>query len=97
MSDKPTSVKKAAKKTATKAAKAPVTDTSATTTAPLSAAAKRGSVLTPLTIKKILAFIGGDPDTVIEVSKKSLVDAKTRNARAAAAKDLASLNDLDDL
>lgn len=96
MANPSTPAKKAAKKTATKTAKASAA-TTPEASAPASAAAKRGSVLTPLSVKKILAFVGGDPETVIEVSKKSLVDAKTRNARAAAAKDLESLNDLDDL
>lgn len=82
---KKTPAKKAARKTAAKA------------TTPAKEATEdkgRGAVLKPMSIKDILQYIGGDENTVIAVSKKSLVDAKTKNTRAEA---LAALEDDDDL
>lgn len=77
--------KKLAKKTVRKSA--PKADP-ATPPAGLSAQAKRGAVLISRSISDILKFVGGDPKTIIQVSKRSLVDAKTKGARAAAALEL---------
>ena len=56
-----------------------------------------GGVLQALSLKQILDFTGGTMDTVIDVSKRSLVDAKTANQREAAKSELAKLSDLSDL
>jgi hypothetical protein len=84
--------KKAAKKTTPKVVSKPSGESA--TPAPSD---KNKSVLTPMSIENILKFTGGDPSTVIEVSRKSLVDAKTKGARAAAAKELADFGLNDDL
>lgn len=85
--------KKAAKKVTTKAAKkagkaAPKAAPAATEPA------KRGNVLTTRTIRQIIDFVGGDMDTKIDVSKRSLVDARMAGQRA---KIVAQLDDVDDL
>jgi hypothetical protein len=43
---------------------------------------KRETILVELSVKEILEFVGGDPATLIQVSRKSLVDARTKSARA---------------
>lgn len=53
----------------------------------------RGQV--DITIAKALEFVGGDADTVISVSRKSLVLAQTRNAKAESAAALSALDDSD--
>lgn len=82
-------VKKTAKKTAKKAAKPEGTKSpKAKAEGAVPEAVKRGPVLIARTVKQILQFTGGSENTVILVSKKSLVDAKVAGARAAAAKEL---------
>lgn len=60
-------------------------------------ASKRGPVLIERSVDEILAFIGGDSTVKIMISKKSLIDAKTKGARAAAAAELAEGDEDDDL
>lgn len=55
----------------------------------------RGQVNLP--IKDILAFVGGDDNTVIAVSRKSLVLAQTANAAQVASDKLNALDALSDL
>lgn len=46
---------------------------------------KPAPILKKMSIKEILKFVGGDQNVVIMVGRKSLVDLKTRQDRAAAA------------
>lgn len=54
-------------------------------------------VLTAKSIKQILEFTGGDENTIVEVSKRSLIALKTAKDKAVAAKALAALDDDNDL
>lgn len=89
---------KAGRKPAAKKAAGKPGKTEAKTPAPSKPRPKealRGQV--EMTITKALEFIGGNPETVLSFSRKSLVEAETANDRAKSAARLANFDDNSDL